>query len=58
MIDTLYILILLLSGLLLIVQELVIRSKDKIIKAQLELLVRCEPILAAIVKAQEQIKES
>lgn len=56
MIDILYIVVLLLSGALLVVQELIIRSKDKLIAIQHDTLRQCEPIIAAVAKATEEAK--
>lgn len=56
MIDWLYILILLLSALLLVLQELTIRSQNKLIDMQQNLLAQCGPIIAAVVKATEEAK--
>jgi hypothetical protein len=58
MIDLLYILVLVLSSLLLIVQELIIRSKDRTIKALVETLVKCEPIISAVTKAMEEAQKN
>jgi len=54
MIDILYILVLLLSGALLVVQELTIRSQNKLLALQNDVLRQCEPIIAAVAKAMEE----
>jgi hypothetical protein len=57
MIDILYILVLLLSGALLVVQELTIRSQNKLLALQNDVLRQCEPIIAAVAKAMEEPKD-
>ncbi len=52
--DWLYIVILGLAIGLVIIQEMLIRKKDKVISEYEKIMIRVEPILAAIVKAQEE----
>ncbi len=54
MIDWLFILILVLAIGLIVIQDMIIKSKDRQIKVYVELMVRMEPILAAIVATQEE----
>ena len=54
MIDWLFILILVLAIGLIVIQDMLIKRKDKEIKVYVELMVRMEPILAAIIEAQEE----
>ncbi len=56
MIDWLYILILVLGALLLVIQELTIRSQRKLIDIQKKIILECEPIINAVVKAIEEAK--
>ena len=56
MIDILYILVLLLSEVLLIAQELTIRSQNKLLALQNKVIKECEPIIAAVANAIEQAK--
>jgi hypothetical protein len=56
MIDWLYILILVLGALLLVIQELTIRSQRKTIDIQDRTLRECEPVIRAVAKAIEEAK--
>ncbi len=56
MIDWLYILILVLGALLLVIQELTIRSQRKLIDLQDKVIRETEPIVRAVVKAIEEAK--
>ncbi len=57
MIDWLYILILVLAIALVILQEVLLRKKDKVISEYEKIMVRMEPILAMLVAAQEAAKQ-
>ncbi len=54
MIDWMFILILVLAIGLIVIQDMIIKSKDKTLKTYRELFILMEPILAAIVAAQEE----
>ncbi len=56
MIDWLFFLVLVLFLVLIIYQDYLIKRKDRIIQQQGMLLVRVEPILAAMVAAQEEFR--
>lgn len=57
MIDWLYIFILVLAIGLVILQELLIRKKDKVISEYEKIMIRVEPILAMVVAAQQVAKQ-
>lgn len=58
MIDLVYIIVLVLAGALIIIQDLAIKQKTRIINRYIELMLRAEPILEAVanaaIKAQEE----
>ncbi len=58
MIDWLYILILVLAIALVILQEILLRKKDRIISEYEKIMIRVEPILAMVVAAQEAAKQN
>lgn len=57
MIDWLYILILVLAIALVVLQEILLRKKDKIISEYEKIMIRVEPILAMVVAAQEAARQ-
>ncbi len=57
MIDWLYILILVLAIALVVLQEILLRKKDRIISEYQKIMIRMEPILAMVVAAQEAAKK-
>lgn len=58
MIDWLFILILVLAIALIIVQDQLIKRKNRLISEYEKLMYRVEPILAMVVAAQEAVKQS
>jgi hypothetical protein len=58
MIDWLYILILVLAIGLVVIQEMLIRKKDRVISEYEKIMIRVEPILAMVVAAQEAARQN
>lgn len=52
--EWLYTLIILSALILIVIQDQLIKRKDRVIKEYEGIMVRVEPILAAVVKAQEE----
>ncbi len=54
----LYIFILVLAIGLVVIQEMLLRKKDKVISEYEKIMIRVEPILAAVVAAQETARQN